>query len=152
MTVASKFKKQYSVQLYVSGRDLNPAEVGRLLDLEPGKYSHRDGDPNKRTDGQVEIWDGGFCSFTSDPAVAPGATYEMHISWMLEQLEPKLSLIQEWLKGGWEVALTVLTLTEVRGGGPKVSAELMMRLARLGIPIEWKTVANVQAHEFSPED
>jgi len=131
-------QKQTAIWIGFRGADVDPEEVGRQLNLTPTEWKHRRGDEVDRG-GQKFTEPDGFCAFTSHAGVSRDEDFEAHAAWLLDRLEPHAGLIASWQAAGWNVRLTIMTVTNARSDGPLVGPRTLLRLANLGVPSLWKT-------------
>ena len=139
-----RFQKQTAIWIAFRGTDVDPEEIGRRLNLVPTEWKHRRGDEVQRG-GQTLSEPDGFCAFTSHAGVPRDEDFESHAGWLLDRLEPHAALIASWQAAGWNVRLTITTVTNARSDGPLVSPNTLLRLAHLGVPTLWKT-AHIPEH------
>jgi hypothetical protein len=129
-------RTQYTFMLAVHGDDVDPTEVASTLRLPF--------DPRLARAGKGVI-------MHTRPSVSVDADFETQATWLLDRVEPHLSLLASWQARGWLVRLTIFTVTNRGIGGPLVSAAIMRRLANLGLPIWWKTVTQSRPEGFSTD-
>jgi hypothetical protein len=131
------------VGLSVWGADMTPELLANILAMTPDA-SRVAGEPMPphHTPGAA---DRGWVYFSSHSAVDPRKDFEEHAGWLLARLDPHRDLIAIWLAKGWQIRLDVTTVINVSAGGPVVSPETLLRMARLGIQTKWSVA-------FAPND
>jgi hypothetical protein len=129
-------RTQYTLTLAVHGDDVDPAEVSSTLRLPF--------DPSFARAGKGII-------MHTRPDVSVDADFETQVTWLLDRVEPHVSLLASWQARGWLVRVTIFTVTNRVSGGPLVSAAIMRRLANLGVSIWWKTVSQSRPEGFSTD-
>jgi hypothetical protein len=124
------------------GADLDPAAVGATLAL-PLEASYASGDAIEGESPPAHREEG-WATFSSHTGVHPDSTFDEHASWLLARLEPHLDRLAAWGAKGWRLRLDIITVMNVRSGGPRVSAVLLSRIASLKLETKWLTA-------FAPE-
>jgi len=123
----------YSVQFRISGKDLNPDEVTRRLDLQPCQVRIAG---ERRSASQV--WDESLWSYdgraTSDEAAKEWASLEDGLRHVLDKLLPKKGLIQEYTRTH-EAVWWCGHFQSGFDGGPTLSSSLLALLGDLGVPL-----------------
>lgn len=121
------------------GDSLDPLDVTRLIRL-PYDHAHRDGEPRvrrRRTDLSVNEYApyrGGMWSMSSESWVH-SSDLDVHVSWLLEQLEPRAEKVKQLLANG-----VVGDIFCFSSGAPAHSPTLpdrtIERVAALGLTID----------------
>lgn len=129
------FKAYASVRFM--GNDLDPLDVTRALRLPPD-HTHRDGEPRfvRTKSGKVEErspYHGGLWSMSSEHRVQ-SPRLEVHLAWLLDQLEPKSEIIVQILTKGIEVDFFCYSLGTTKTL-PSLSRDLKARIERLGVKL-----------------
>jgi Domain of unknown function (DUF4279) len=123
----------YSVQLRISGKDLDPGDVTHRLGLEPNQVRIAG---ERRSVNQV--WDESLWSYDGGAASAESAgewtSLEEGLRYILERLWSKKELIQEYVKSH-EVVWWCGHFQSGFDGGPTLSASLLKLLGDLGVPL-----------------
>lgn len=123
----------YSVQLRISGKNLDPNDVTHRLGLEPNQVRIAG---ERRSVNQV--WDESLWSYDGGAASAEVArewtSLEDGLRYVLERLLSKNELIQEYAKTH-EVVWWCGHFQSGFDGGPTLSASLLKILGDLGVPL-----------------
>jgi hypothetical protein len=123
----------YSVQFRISGKDLDPADVTRKLDIKPNQVRIAG---ERRSANRV--WEESLWSYdgnaTSSGTAREWASLEEGLRYVLERLLSKKELIQEYAKS-YDVVWWCGHFQSGFDGGPTLSAPLMKFLGDLGIPL-----------------
>jgi hypothetical protein len=111
----------------------HPEKVTGLLGLAPSK-SQMVGETweqrNKKEKYQLSGW-----FFTSEGSV-DSYDSEKHLDWLLNQIEPKLSILQSLTtEHGWRADIACLWDSQSGHGGPTLSPALLRRLGIIGIEL-----------------
>jgi Domain of unknown function (DUF4279) len=123
----------YSVQLRISGKNLDPEDVTHRLGLEPNQVRIAG---ERRSVNQV--WHESLWSYDGGAASAEAArewtSLEEGLRYVLEKLLSKNELIQEYAKSH-EVVWWCGHFQSGFDGGPTLSASLLKLLGDLGVPL-----------------
>lgn len=137
MTANTK-RTEHAIHLYLRGGDLEPQTVAAVFDVALHAEHHKAGDAFL-VNGELVARADGFCVITSSLAVQKSASFEVHVEWFLERVEPHLEKIKEWQATGWDLQIDIITVTNRRSGGPRVDPETLKRIANLGLVTRWVT-------------
>ncbi len=128
---------EYTVELRISGAELDPASVTQELALEPSivrKVGER------RSEGQgwaQALWGyNGLFSHSDDGSNAahPWASLEEGLTFLLDKLEPLRSQIEKY-KENYDVVFWCGHFQSSFDGGPTLSANLLRRLGEFGVDL-----------------
>lgn len=121
----------YSVQLRISGGELDPESVSKLLELRPDQVRLKGAARGSRGAWPESMWSYG------------GRSYEVTREWgsleealleLLNELWPRRDLISA-LAQKFEVVWWCGHFQSSFDGGPTFSAALLQRLAQFGVPL-----------------
>jgi hypothetical protein len=124
-------------RIRISGELLDPLDVAKALRL-PADHSHRRGEPRlqRDRDGAVREYPAytrGSWSMCSRPWVR-SAELDVHLRWLLEQLEPRRAELQRLQAAGAEAEL-VCHVTELGEEATPLPAQTLGRCVALGLPV-----------------
>jgi hypothetical protein len=122
----------YSVQLRISGNNLDPNEISRHLGLEPNQVRIAG---ERRSSNQV--WRESLWSYNGGAAAdfpAEWESMEEGLRALLKHLLPKKELIQQYSKS-YDVVWWCGHFQSSFDGGPTLSASLLQLLADFGVPL-----------------
>lgn len=113
--------------------DLDPNEITKLLGITP-TYSHQKGEDiyeGKLTSGKRKT--GGW--LLDSESQVESRDSRRHIDWLLDHVENKIDIIHELQENGYVIDLLCYWLSDHGEGGPIVSVEETIRLAKLNIEL-----------------
>jgi hypothetical protein len=119
------------------GDSLDPLDVTRILRL-PADHAHRNGEPRvrRRRDGTISEhapYRQGMWSMSSETWVS-SQDLNIHVEWLLEQLEPRKAEVQRLMEAGVEADVYWYSAERTQQP-PDISPDLGSRLAALSISI-----------------
>lgn len=125
----------YSVQFRIFGKDLDPSGITRDLGLEPNHVRIA----GERCFGAgKKVWPESLWSYEGDndsiPRAKKWASLEDGLTYLLDRLASKKSLIRAYA-GKFEMIWWCGHFQSSADGGPTLSADLLLRLADLGVPL-----------------
>ena len=123
---------EYSVELRISGAQLDPATVTQDLGLEPSLVREVG---ERRTEGKV--WEKGLWSYNGLPADNPTVwgSLEEGLIFLLDRLAHLQVQLQSY-KQNYDVVIWCGHFQSSFDGGPTLSATLLRRLADFGVDLD----------------
>jgi hypothetical protein len=125
-------KKWFRASLRISGENLQPDDVGRLLSLKPTR-THLRGQPRGRQGKSAQhIWN--YSLWLLESPLDDDRDPAEHLKWLLDILVPKVSLIKT-LSENYHVDLFCGFSSGSGQGGVTLDAIMLQRIAHLGLPL-----------------
>ena len=121
------------------GDSLDPLDVTRALRM-PSDHEHRNGEPRvvrRRSDGTIREYAPyrqGMWSLSSETWVS-SQDLNIHIKWLLEQLEPRMSEVQRLMETGIEADIYCYSAGRT-DQPPDIPPDTASRCAALSISID----------------
>lgn len=126
---------EVELELRVMGRDLEPQEVSRLLELEP-TISHKRGDDRtgKAAKSSSEYSEG---LWAWGPSLAEIEPLAEHVRALVDVLEPKIAVLQHLRNLGLRMDIFIGIFGSDNNFGFTMSPELLEKLGRLDIDLDF---------------
>jgi Domain of unknown function (DUF4279) len=121
-----------NVSLRILGDDLDPEIITREMGMSPDQ-SHKKGDLHGVRTPVVRKH--GYWTITSSKHMAASAETNEHLEWLVASVAPKLNLLSAYKSRGWIVDVWIALHTSIGHGGPNLRAEVLARLASLGLDV-----------------
>jgi hypothetical protein len=137
--------KWFRASLRISGDTLRPDEIGSLLGINPTKTRLRGG---PRSSNSKQVWADSLWLLQSP--LGDDCEPVQHLEWLLNSLEPKAEIIKG-LADRFRVEFFCGFSSENGQGGFTLNAQLLQRIARIGIAFSLDLYPPVSAAETIAE-
>jgi hypothetical protein len=118
--------------LRIFADELDPDAVSAEMGMVSDK-SHKKGDVSGVRTPVVKK--GGYWSIISSRHIAASADTNEHIQWLVDAVAPRLAMLATYKGRGWTVDVWIGIHTSVGHGGPTLRADVLARLAALGLDV-----------------
>jgi hypothetical protein len=123
-------KTYVTIRLYHNSAD--PSEVSAALGLEPTDIQRVGESYERRGISRVYRLSGWFlCSNTQVESYDSAK----HLDWLLQRLQPRQAALEGLRSQGWRMDIACLWDSHAGHGGPTLSADILRRLAALGVEL-----------------
>jgi|SRR5579864_395766 len=125
--------KWFRASLRISGEDLRPDEITRLLGIAPTRV-HLRGEPRGHGKSCESVWERSLWLLQSP--LGDSRDPVEHLDWLMRVLESKRSAVKG-LRGKYAMDLFCGFSSETGQGGFTLDAVTVHRLGRLGLPLSF---------------